>query len=70
MQKFGISAITYRDKKIQNRAIRYFLGVHKNAPILGLQSEMGWLNVKFRLYHYYRVCIGCRSIFEGGVKWG
>ena len=37
-------------QKIKNRAIRYFLGVHKNAPILGLQSEMGWLNVKFRLY--------------------
>ena len=34
-------------QKIQNRAIRYFLGVHKNAPVLALQSEMGWLKVKF-----------------------
>ena len=28
--------------KIQNRAIRYFLGVHCNAPILAIQAEMGW----------------------------
>ena len=38
---------------IQNRAIRYFLGVHKNAANLAIQGDMGWLNVK---YEYY-ICI-------------
>jgi len=28
--------------KIQNRAIRYFLGLHKFAPNIALNSEMGW----------------------------
>ena len=37
-------------QQVQNRAIRYFLGVHKNAPNLAIQSEMGWLNVQ---YHFY-----------------
>ena len=31
---------------IQNRATRYFLGVHKKAPIHALQADMGWVNVK------------------------
>ena len=39
--------------KIQNRDITYFVGVHKNALILGLQSEMGWLNVKFKIISIY-----------------
>ena len=37
-------------QQVQNRAIKYFLGVHKNAPNLAIQSEMGWLNVQ---YHFY-----------------
>lgn len=36
----------YKDRKVindtQNRAIRYFLGVHKFTPIIGLEGEMGW----------------------------
>ena len=31
---------------IQNRAMRYFLGVHKFAPNLALSGETGWLNPK------------------------
>lgn len=30
---------------IQNRAIRCFLGVHKFAPILAIQGDMGWVPV-------------------------
>ena len=36
--------------KIQNRASRYFLGVHKNAPDLAVQGDMGWLLVEFKYY--------------------
>ncbi len=28
---------------IQNRAQRYFLGVHQKAPILALDGDMGWI---------------------------
>ena len=37
-------------QQIQNRAIRYFLGVHKNVASLALQAEMGWLNVKYQFH--------------------
>ena len=40
-------------QRVQYRAIRYFLGVHKTAPLLGLESEMGWLNLKY----YYHLSI-------------
>ena len=33
---------------IQNKAIRYFLGVHNYIPVPALQGEMGWLNCKYR----------------------
>ena len=33
-------------KQVQNGAIKYSLGVHKDAPNLAVQSEMGWLNVQ------------------------
>ena len=33
---------------IQNRACRYFLGVHNFTPIPSLQAEMGWLPPKYR----------------------
>ena len=33
-----------------NRAIRYFLGVHRYAPIPGIQGEMGWLSLKYLRY--------------------
>ena len=35
---------------VQNRAIRYFLGVHGFTPIPALNGEMGWLPCKFRRY--------------------
>ena len=33
---------------IQNKAYRYFLGVHKFTPIPAMQAEMGWLPCKQR----------------------
>ena len=51
---YGASVWGYGNHKygqqVHNRAIKYFLGVHKNAPNLAVQSEMGWLNVQ---YHFY-----------------
>ena len=32
--------------QIQNRAMRYYLGVHKFAPNVGVEGEMGWLSPK------------------------
>ena len=29
---------------IQNRAMRYFLGVHRFTPVAGMQGDMGWVN--------------------------
>jgi len=31
---------------IQHRAMRWYLGVHKFAPILGMQGDMGWFDSK------------------------
>ena len=31
---------------IQRRAIRYFLGVHRFAPIHGIEGDMGWVPIK------------------------
>ena len=36
--------------KVQNRAIRYFLGVHKFAPNAALTSEMGWIRPQSERY--------------------
>ena len=33
--------------KIHFRAMRYYLGVHKYAPNLGLCDDVGWLSPKF-----------------------
>ena len=33
-----------------DRAMRYYLGVHKYAPIAGMQGDLGWLATKFRRY--------------------
>ena len=35
---------------IMNRAMRFFLGVHKFAPTCGVQGDMGWLSMKYRRY--------------------
>ena len=46
----------YNDRKpindIQNRAIRYFLGVHKFTPIIGLEAEMGWDHSNIRRFKW------------------
>ncbi len=34
--------------KVRCRAVRYFLGVHPKAPLLGLEGGMGWENCKVR----------------------
>ncbi len=34
--------------KVQYRAIRYFLGVHPKAPLLGLEGDMARENCKVR----------------------
>ena len=35
---------------IKNRAIRIYLGIHKFAPILALQGDMGWMSTENRQY--------------------
>ena len=37
-------------KMVQNRVMRYYLGVHKFAPISGMQGDLGWLSVRYRRY--------------------
>ena len=38
---------------VQNRAMRYYLGVHKFAPISGMQGDFGWLSCKYRYLSMY-----------------
>ena len=33
---------------VHNRVIRYFLWVHKFAPTIAINAEMGWLKVPYR----------------------
>ncbi len=33
---------------MQQRALRYFLGVHSKTPILALEGDTGWLNTEVR----------------------
>ena len=36
---------TYNEcNKIQQRALRYFVGVHSKSPLLALEGDTGWLN--------------------------
>ena len=37
-------------QKLQLRAIRYFLGVHKYTPTLALTADFGWLDMKYKYY--------------------
>ena len=41
---------------IQNKAIRYFLGVHNYTPVPALQGEMGWLNCKQNYIESSSIC--------------
>ena len=49
---YGASVWGYGNDKfgqmVQNRAMRYFLDVHKNAPTHAVQADMGWISVKFQ----------------------
>ncbi len=33
---------------IQNRATRYYLGVHQKAPIFAIEGDIGWTRTKVR----------------------
>ena len=35
---------------IMNRAMRYFMGVHRFAPTDGVQGDMGWMSLRYRRY--------------------
>ncbi len=35
---------------IMNKAMRYFLGVHRYAATAAVQGDMGWLSTKYRRY--------------------
>ena len=49
---YGASVWGYGNDKFgqmaQNRAVRYFLGVYKNVPTNAVQTDMGWISVKFQ----------------------
>ena len=35
---------------VQNKAIRYFMGVHSFTPVAAINGDMGWLPCKYRRY--------------------
>ena len=48
-------------EQIQYQAARYYLGVHRFAPIGGLLGDMGWCSARVRhnllaLKHWNRMC--------------
>ena len=43
-EECGYNKFTKCDQ-IQYRAMRFFLGVHKYAPVAGLQGDMGWISL-------------------------
>ena len=51
---YGASVWGYKNSaqcdSVQNKAIRYFLGVHKFTPLAAINGEMGWLPCKYRHY--------------------
>ena len=46
----GVRGLKKFDKinMIRNRAIRYFLGVHRLTPILAITGDMGWVSSTHR----------------------
>lgn len=52
---YGASSWGYRQfqsiDNVQNRALRYFLGVHRFAPILALHGDTGWVPSVYRRWH-------------------
>ena len=49
-QKYGDSKKFDVCNNTQNRAMRYYLGVHRFAPIYGMQGDFGWLTPRFRRF--------------------
>ena len=45
---YGVCNSAKSCQVVQNKAIRYFLGVHRFAPTAAIHSETGWVNSKFR----------------------
>ena len=49
---YNSSVWGYKDfsciNSVQNKALRYFLGVHKFAPVLAINGDIGWLPSKER----------------------
>ena len=46
---------------VHNRAMRYYLDLHKFAPVAGMQGDLGWLSPKYRHYgcmlrYWNRLC--------------
>ena len=58
----GITDVSYKSiDDVQYRVMRYFLGVNRFTPMLGLEGEMGWLPSGHRrdidmIRYYNRVC--------------
>ena len=58
---------------VQNRAIRYFLGVHRFAPKLAIYEDVGWLPTKerrwFNILRYWNGLVNmdesriCKTVF-------
>ena len=58
---------------LQNRTIRYFLGVHRFAPKLAINGDMGWLPTKerrwFNILRYWNRLVNmdevriCKKVF-------
>ena len=46
---WGNSKVNHSDM-IQNKAYRYFLGVHNFTPVAAMQAEIGWLPSKYRKF--------------------
>ena len=62
---FGVLKTSYACNPVQNRAMRYYMGVHRFAPIVGMRDDFGWsCTVTFRgiqvprehFIHYYPPC--------------
>ena len=47
IMEYGCGSWGYEFDSVQYRAIRYYLGVHKYAPLLGLVGDMGWPETKY-----------------------
>ena len=62
----GFKSYTEIDS-VQNRAIRYFLGVHRFTPNLAINGDIGWLS--FSMKHWYHMIrMWNRVILMGDIR--